>query len=80
MKRFKKILAVSLAAALCMSTTSLSAFAAAQGSGEKTNAELKKESVEKEFDGTFFSATGFATVDNKKGAYYSGTCKFFLIA
>ena len=53
MKRFKKIIAVALAAALSLSMTSMPAFAAAEGSGAKTDSVLKKKSVEKEFDGSF---------------------------
>lgn len=37
--------------------TSLPVFAAATGSGSKTDSELKKTSIEKAFDGSFFSAS-----------------------
>ncbi len=70
MKRFKKIIAVALAAALSLSMTSMPAFAAAEGSGAKTDSVLKKKSVEKEFDGSFFSATGFAAAKVKDRSNY----------
>lgn len=53
MRKFKKIIAIALSAALSLSMTSLPVFAAATGSGSKTDSELKKTSIEKAFDGHF---------------------------
>jgi len=79
MKKNKKILAMVLAAALTfsMSTTS---FAASTGSGSLTNSVLKKESVEKAFDGSFFSATGFAKAGvNDRSQYKEGKDEYAVV-
>lgn len=70
MKKIKSAFAMVLATTLTfsMSTTS---FAASTGSGTLTNSVLKKESIEKEFDGSFFSATGFAEAGVHDRSEYS---------
>lgn len=70
MRKFKKIIAIALSAALSLSMTSLPVFAAATGSGSKTDSELKKTSIEKAFDGSFFSASGFAAANVKDRSQY----------
>lgn len=61
MKKVKKMLALVLSASLSLGVYSMPVAAEAMGSGSKTDAILKKTSVEKEFDGSFFSVTGFAS-------------------
>lgn len=80
-KMAKKILAFVLAGAMTLSMTSVSMpTVAATGSGSATNSWLKKVSVEKTMDGTFFSATGFAAANvNDRSAYKEGDAEYAVV-
>ena len=80
MKKSKKILALALSAVLSLGMFNMPVSAAATGSGSKTNAELKKESIEKEFDGSFFSATGFVAGGvNDRSQYKEGMDEYYVV-
>lgn len=77
MKRFKKVIAFALAAAMTVSMTSMPTFAA---SGSATDSYLKKTSVEKAFDGSFFSVTGFAKGKvNDRSNYKEGDAEYRVV-
>lgn len=69
MRKIKSIFAMIMATTLAFSMSTAS-FAASTGSGSLTDSVIKKESIEKAFDGSFFSATGFAKAGvNDRSSY-----------